>query len=129
MRASGQAPATRRSRRNALGDIPLQPPAPPSDEERIAQDRELYDLFGEENDDHPCRHHVRNFGLVQISQIHAQHQPGQLWRGRELLFGAGEVARLLLLDHKDAVSRLLLTLASEWFRPATSEKWPHQRRD
>ena len=31
-----------------------------------------------------------------------------------LLFGRDEVARLLLVEHKDAVSAVLLALASRW---------------
>lgn len=32
----------------------------------------------------------------------------------QLLFGPGQVARLVLVEHKDAVSAVLLALASEW---------------
>jgi hypothetical protein len=32
----------------------------------------------------------------------------------ELLFGPGEVARLLMLEHKQAVSSVLLAMASQW---------------
>lgn len=32
----------------------------------------------------------------------------------ELLFGPGRVARLLLVEHKDAVSAILLALAKQW---------------
>lgn len=32
----------------------------------------------------------------------------------ELIFGPGQVARLLLLEHKDAVSAVLLALATHW---------------
>jgi hypothetical protein len=32
----------------------------------------------------------------------------------ELLFGPGQVARLLLIEHKDAVSAVLMALATQW---------------
>lgn len=32
----------------------------------------------------------------------------------EMVFGGGQVARLLLVEHKDAVSTLLLALAAQW---------------
>ena len=34
----------------------------------------------------------------------------------ELLFGPDQVARLLLVEHKDAVSKVLLALATGWKR-------------
>ena len=35
----------------------------------------------------------------------------------ELIFGPGQVARLLLVEHKDAVSAVLLALATHWSEP------------
>ena len=41
----------------------------------------------------------------------------------QLLFGPDRVARLLMVERKDAVSRVLLALAAQW--SATSESPPH----
>jgi hypothetical protein len=42
----------------------------------------------------------------------------------ELLFGPGQVARLLLLEHKQAVGSVLLALAAQWGDPAVTKPAP-----
>ena len=60
------------------------------------------------------RHAPRVLGL-RLST--SQHDLGQL------LFGPDQVARLLLVEHKDAVSAILIALAATWRAAA-----PHDRR-
>jgi hypothetical protein len=40
----------------------------------------------------------------------------------ELIFGPGQVARLLLIEHKDAVSAVLLALATLWSEESSASK-------